>query len=211
MCKHTDFYKGRTWHHRRCRKCLYDERVTAHTVFHDLKMPLLKAFQMSFRIPAKKKGMSTVELGCEVGVQQKTAWFFKRKLQIAMKPDCSDKLKVNVEMDETLIGGYSKGKIGKSLDEKEAVMVSVERLEDGSIGNIGLLHIEDFAKATFKKAVDKMVDTNATINTNEFPSWEALKKDNPNLKTKKSEKGKAFKEMHEQIMLVKMCLRGTPS
>jgi len=93
------------------------------------------------------------------------------------------------DSDETLIGGYSKGKIS-------------------SIGNINLLQIEDFKKAIFKQAVEKMVDTNATITTDEFPSWEALKKDSPNLKTKKSEKGKAFKEMHEQIMLVKMWLRG---
>ncbi len=65
--------KGKTYYHRRCRKCLYDESATSNTLFHDLKMPLLKAFQMTFRIAGKKKGMSTVELGAEVGVQQKTA------------------------------------------------------------------------------------------------------------------------------------------
>lgn len=208
MCSHTVFYKGRTWHHRRCRKCLYDESVTAHTVFHDMKMPILKAFQMAFRIAARKKGMSTVELGVEVGVQQKTAWFFKRKLQIAMQPSGASMLKTNVEMDETLIGGYSAGKPGRSHDEKEAVMVAIERLEDGRTGNIALRQIEGFGKDTFEQAVDEMVDKGAAITTDDFSSWVALKKDMPSLKTKKSEKGTAFKEMHEQIMLVKMWLRG---
>eukprot|EP01036_Dinobryon_divergens_P058153 gene58153-77597_t len=41
-CGHGEYYKGRTWHHRRCRKCMYDESVTANTVFHDLKMSVLQ-------------------------------------------------------------------------------------------------------------------------------------------------------------------------
>jgi len=54
--------------------------VTANTVFYGMKIPLLKAFHFAFRLAAKKKGMSTVELGNEVGEQQKIAWLFKRKV-----------------------------------------------------------------------------------------------------------------------------------
>lgn len=111
-------------------------------------------------------------------------------------------------MDETLIGSYSEGKIGRSHDEKEAVMVAIEKLEDGRTGNIGLRQIAYFRKDTFEQAVDEMVDKGATITTDEFRSWMALKEGMPKLKTKKSEKGKAFKEIHQQIMLVRMWLRG---
>ncbi len=45
---------------------------------------MLKAFHMIFRLTAKKKGMSTTELGAEVGVQQKTALLFKREVQVVM-------------------------------------------------------------------------------------------------------------------------------
>lgn len=44
--------------------------------------------------------MSTIELGTEVGVQQKTAWLFKRKVQAAMKKDKDDKLNGKVDIDE---------------------------------------------------------------------------------------------------------------
>lgn len=40
--------KGRTYYHRRCSKCHYDESVLANTVFHGMKMPILKAFHMIF-------------------------------------------------------------------------------------------------------------------------------------------------------------------
>ena len=67
-------------------------------------MPVLKAFHIIFRLTAKKKEMSTTELGSEVGVQQKTASLFKRKVLVAMKQDENDKLKDNVEADETIVG-----------------------------------------------------------------------------------------------------------
>ena len=80
-------------------------------------MPILKAYHMVFRLTAKKKGISTIELGTEVGVQQKTDWLFKRKVQAVMKKDRDDKMKGTVEVDETLIGGYSTAK-GRSTKQK---------------------------------------------------------------------------------------------
>src|ERR1700759_4810063 len=70
-CGCRESNKGRTSHHRRCKKCDYDESVTADTLFHGMKLPILKAFRIMFRLTAKKKGMSTVELAFEVEVQQK--------------------------------------------------------------------------------------------------------------------------------------------
>ena len=103
-CGCTNSKKGRTCYHLRCKECGYDESVTANTVFHGIKMLLVKAFYMVFRLTAKKKGMSTVELGSEVGVQQKTAWLFKRKVQAVLKEGGKDKLTGKVDVDEMLVG-----------------------------------------------------------------------------------------------------------
>jgi hypothetical protein len=54
-CGCTKYYKGRTRFHLRCRSCGYDESVTAQTIFHKLKIPLLKAFGMAFRLSVRKK------------------------------------------------------------------------------------------------------------------------------------------------------------
>ncbi len=124
-CGCKESYKGRTYYYWRCKRCGYDESVTANTIFHGIKMPLLKAFHMIFRLTAKKKGMSTVELGAEVGVEQKTAWLFKRKVQAAMKKDRDDKLRGRVDVDETLVGGYSAA-VGRSTETKSALLVAVE-------------------------------------------------------------------------------------
>jgi len=208
-CGCTEYKKGRTWYHRRCKKCGYDESVTANAVFHAVKMPVLKAFHMAFHLTARKKGMSTVELGAEVGVEQKTAWLFKRKVQAVMKKGGNDKLKGKVDVDEMLVGGYSEGEKGRSLETKSAVMVCVEKLDEGKTGNINFSVLENFEAETMKYAMQEIIEPDAHIKTDQNPSYESLKGDFKSLETMLSAKGSNFEELHKQIMLFKNWLRGT--
>lgn len=84
-CGCRRYIKGRTSFHRRCRDCGYDESLTANTLFHDMRMPVKKAFYMLFTIGTRLKGMSTAELARMVHVQQRTGWLFKRKMQVGMQ------------------------------------------------------------------------------------------------------------------------------
>ena len=207
-CGHEKHYKGKTWYHRKCRQCGYSESVTANTVFHGMKMPILKAFHMIFRLTAKKKGMSTIELGSEVGVQQKTAWLFKRKVQVAMKQNNQDKLKGSVDADETLVGGYTNKSKGRSLESKEALLLAAEKLPDGRTGNIRIQHIENFETLALKYALKDMIDEQATITTDNFRSYQHLKKE-MKIQTVISNMGQSLEELHKQIMQFKNWLRGT--
>jgi hypothetical protein len=207
-CGCKESYKGRTYYHRRCKKCSYDESVLANTVFHGMKMPLLKAFHMIFRLTAKKKGMSTTELGAEVGVQQKTAWLFKRKIQVSMRQHKNDKLDGNVDVDETMLGfhtGREHG--GRSLQKREALMVAVEILPDGRTGNMRMEHIENFKADTLKYALKNMVHATASIRADDYCSYNAIK---PEMKItiERSDNGKAYQELHRQIMQFKNWLVG---
>lgn len=208
QCGCNDSNKGRMYYYRRCKSCGYDESVTANTVFHGIKMPILKAFHMIFRLTAKKKGMSTVELGSEVDVQQKTAWLFKRKVQSVMKEYGKDKLQGNVDVDEMLIGGYSKGHIGRSLESKSAILISVEKLPEGQTGNVNFAQLENFEALTMKYAIKESVEAEAHIRTDQHRSYESLKEELKNLETLPSEKGANFDELHKQIMLFKNWIRG---
>lgn len=202
-------YSGRTYYYRRCKNCDYNESVTANTVFHGIKMPILKAFHMVFRLTAKKKGMSTVELGSEVGVQQMTAWLFKRKVQAVMKKDKDDKLNGNVNVDETIVGGYSASEPGRSLECKNAVLIAVEILPDGRTGNIDMEHIENFKAETLKYAIMDCVSPDAKITTDKFHSYKKLEQEMSNIETVFSQKGSGMEELHKQIMQFKNWLRGT--
>jgi len=201
--------KGRTYYHRRCKQCNYDESVLANTVFHGMKMPVLKAFHMIFRLTAKKKGMSTIELGAEVGVEQKTAWLFKRKIQVAMKQDNNDKLNGNIDVDETLLGFHTGRKDGgRSLEKRKALMVAVQILPDGRTGNIRMQDIENFKAATLKYAIKDMVQSTASIRADDYCSYYSLQQQGMNIKIQRSHNGIAFEELHRQIMQFKNWLVG---
>jgi len=60
---------------------------------------------MAFRLPAKKKGMSTTELAREFSANQKSSGLFKRKTPEAMKSSGKHPLDSKAEVDELLIGG----------------------------------------------------------------------------------------------------------
>jgi transposase-like protein len=206
-CGYEKYYKGKTYYHRKCRNCSYDESVTANTVFHGMKMPIVKAFHMVFRLTAKKKGMSTTELGNEVGVQQKTAWLFKRKVQVAMKQKNSHKLTTNVDADETIIGGYTNKNKGRSLDTKEALLIAAEKLPDGRTGNIRIQQIANFEALTLRYALKEMIEADAMIVTDSHASYRHLKKD-MNIETVLSKRGRSLEQLHKQIMQFKNWLRG---
>ena len=202
--------KGRTYYHRRCKQCSYDESVLANTIFHGMKMPILKAFHMIFRLTAKKKGMSTTELGAEVGVEQKTAWLFKRKIQVAMKQDNHSKLKGNVDVDETLLGFHTGRKEGgRSLEKRKALMVAAEILADGRTGNIRIHDIENFKADTLKYAIKDIVHPTASIRTDDYCSYFTIQQQGmTNIKIERSQNGKAFEELHRQVMQFKNWLVG---
>jgi hypothetical protein len=173
-----------------------------------MKMPVLKAFHMIFRLTAKKKGMSTTELGAEVGVEQKTAWLFKRKIQVAMRQDDGDKLNGKVDVDETLLGFHTNRKSGgRSLDKRKALLVAVEILADGRAGNIRIKDIENFKALTLKYAIKDTVSSTASIRTDNYCSYNRLKQE-MNIVTEQSQNGKAFQQIHRQIMLFKNWLVG---
>lgn len=206
-CGCKEHVKGRTYYRRRCKRCMYDESVTANTVFHGMKMPILKAFHIIFRLTAKKKGMSTTELGAEVGVQQKTAWLFKRKIQVAMKQD--NKLKGNVDVDETMLGFHSDRKRGgRNLEKREALLVAAEILPDGRTGNIGMQQIENFKADTLKLALKKIIGMDAVLRADDYVSYYTLQQGGMAISLVRSEKGMAFQELHRQIMQFKNWLVG---
>jgi len=207
-CNATKYLKGRTAFHLRCGKCGYDESVTAHTLFHKIKIPLIKAFGMGFRIAVRKKGMSTVELANEFAVNQKSSWLFKRKSQEAMKSSGKHLLATKVEVDELMIGGPEPGKRGRSKGDKKLVVIAVEKVKGNKIGRAYAEVIEDASAESFKPFFEKYIDKdNAQVVTDEWKGYWPLESEFE-IKQKPSAGGENFPGLHFVIMNLKGWLRG---
>lgn len=207
-CGCTKSYKGKTRFHLRCQDCRYDESVTANTVFHKLKIPLLKAFGMSFRIAVKKKGMSTTELAREFSINQKSSWLFKRKAQESMKSSGSYPLEGKVEVDELFIGGPEKNKRGRNKGEKKLVVIAVEKVKSHKLGRAYAEVIEKASAECFTPFFERYIDKdNTQVTTDGWRGYWPLESEF-DIKQKVSKSGKNFPGLHAVIMNLKGWLRG---
>lgn len=148
-CGYDKYYKGKKPYSRRCLRCKYDESPTAGTMFDKVKFSLHLSFHILFKLSARKKGLSTIELSKEFGLRQKTCWAFKWKIQQAMKSSGKYPLEGEVHVDECFIGGHEEQKRGRSHGEKKLVIVALEIVK-GGVGRAYAEIITDSSSKSFE-------------------------------------------------------------
>ena len=103
----------------RCKNTGKYFNVKTKTIFHKTSLPLIKWFEAIWRILSNKRGINSVQLGSDIGVSQKTAWFMLHRIRKALGIDNDvgsedegggGKLNGTVEVDETFIGGKNKNR-----------------------------------------------------------------------------------------------------
>jgi len=83
-CGNTNYCEGKSPFSKRCTKCKHDESAIAHTVFHNCKFPINKAFYIAYHICNQKKQISSYEFARRLSIRQMTCWKFKTKIKNAL-------------------------------------------------------------------------------------------------------------------------------
>ena len=77
--------------------------VTVGTIFESSKIPLTKWLNAVYVVTAHKKGISSHQLGRDLGVTQRTAWFMIHRIREMMKQVAPAKMEGIVQMDEAYL------------------------------------------------------------------------------------------------------------
>jgi len=194
---------------KKCTKCQSKESSTAHTLFHKLKFPILKAFWIIYLVATNKKGISSCELSRKLSLRQKTCWSFKRKVMEAMKSSGNYLITKDVEVDETHVGGKEEGKPGRSNGKKQKVVVAIEKSGAYGVKRMYAKVITKFSKDQIGGFMQSCIEPTANVKTDGWQAYKGLKDTFKNLVIEKSEKGKNYPTMHRCIMMLKAWLRGT--
>lgn len=127
FCGHQKYSLVSTRMLYKCMKCGKQISVTAGTIFHKTKTPLLKWFWLIFRMATSKTGVSIAEMRRELEIKDyKTIWTMAHKVRKAMADrDAQYKLAGLVELDESFFGPASEGKRGRGAKHKGLVIVAV--------------------------------------------------------------------------------------
>jgi transposase-like protein len=119
-----------------CHACKSSFNVLSGTIFEKTKIPLQKWFLAINLILNAKKSLSSYQLGRDVDVNQRSAWYMQTRIRAAMTDDPADLLRGIIEADETYVGGkprrtnkkadHTPNKPGRGT-KKTAVIGAVER------------------------------------------------------------------------------------
>ena len=112
-CTATEPYYIKTQKRWKCRNCRIQFSVKRGTIFEDSPISLTKWLPALWLLVNCKNGISSHELGKDLGVAQKTAWFMLHRLRLAVKADhwgtkLGGKDDAGVEVDESFVGGKLK-------------------------------------------------------------------------------------------------------
>lgn len=80
-CGNENYCDGKTVGSRRCTRCKTDESATAHTLFHNCKFPMNKAFYIAYTLCVEGRVISSYELANSLGLNQMTCWKFRKRIQ----------------------------------------------------------------------------------------------------------------------------------
>lgn len=209
-CEHTASQIRKNFS-RTCNKCNHTETAPANTLFHKMKFGLRKAFFICFEMSTTTKSLSASYMGVRFGVTEKTARLFMHKIREAMKSSENHPMKGTVHIDEFVVGGKEKGKVGRSYDsKKKKVVTAVELTDKGKIKRMYALTIDNFSSKELEKIFDKHIDETATVTTDLWKGYLPLFKDY-NISQIESNGGKNFMALHTMIHQVKSWIRTTYS
>jgi transposase-like protein len=150
-----------------CNACRYQFSATAGTIFHDSHLSLSKWFLAIYLITESKKGISALQMKRTLGVAYQTAWYLCHRIRAAMRDVNCEFLKGIVEVDETYVGGKTRG-MGRGYKGNKAIAIGAVQRE----GKIRLQVIRHADRATLHKFIADNTDPKTeAIYTDELPAY----------------------------------------
>ena len=157
--------------------------VKTNTVFDNTKMDLQKWFMAIWLVTSHKKGISSLQLGRDLGITQKSAWFMLQRIRncFGLNDDNNEKLQGEIEIDETYVGGKAQNRsmkirADKTEETKEkyrksAVLGMVERG-----GNVRAMHVSNATELSLLPPLVNNIAFGSTIYSDELKSYKKLER-----------------------------------
>ena len=164
----------------RCKNTGLYFNVKTNTMFDSSKISLQKWFMAIWLITMHKKGISSHQLGRDIEVTQKTAWFMLQRIRNCYGIENDHELDNKVELDETYIGGAEKnkhadkkteGNQGRSCKTKTPVFGMVERK-----GKLVAKVVKSTAAKYLVPEIIKTIKETATVFTDEWLAYNNIDK-----------------------------------
>ena len=163
-----------------CRDCGRQSTVTAGTIFDKTRTPLRVWLAAAWYLTNQKQGVSALGLQRVLGLgSYETAWTMLHRFRRAMVRPGRERLKGQVEVDETLLALTDRqepiSRAGrKSNTDKVLVVIAVEMLQPKGFGRIRLRRIADDSASCVIPFVQEAVEPGAEVCTDASAAYRTL-------------------------------------
>jgi len=152
--------------------------VKTDTLFDNTKMELQKWFLAIWIVTSHKKGISSLQLGRDLNITQKSAWFMLQRIRKCFGIENNNELDNEVEADETYVGGKNKNRHnnkkavasqGRSAKDKTPVVGTVERN-----GKLNANVVENVGSVSLTREIVANVKESASLYTDEWLGYKGV-------------------------------------
>lgn len=152
--------------------------IKVGTIFEDSPLGLDKWLCAMWLIVNCKNGISSYEVGRDLGISQKSAWHMMHRIRLAMQDDLTGgMLGGEVEVDETFIGGKvrnmhkdRKARVTaehRNTGNKTVVLGILERASEGKPKRVRATVLADRKKASIQPEIIAHVEKGASLHSDE--------------------------------------------
>ena len=175
-CGDTKYYYISARRTFQCKRNRHQVSLTADTVMHRTKQPLLLWFWAAYIMTTETPGISALQLQRQLGLKRyEVAYTLLQKFRASMVRHDRNKIYGTVEVDETYIGGATTGgKRGRGT-RKTIVVAAVER-KGKYMGRIRLRKIPDVSENSLLKFIKDVIEPRSYIETDGFSSYQNLER-----------------------------------
>ena len=151
-----------------CDRCGHQVSPLAGTIFHKSTTSLKVWFDAIYEMATTRSGFAAKALQRKHGVTYKTAWRMYNQIRKLLDESPSI-FSGEVEVDETYVGGTSRGKRGRGAEGKVAVIGIVQRQ-----GKVMARTIPNIKRSTLLPYIAEHIAPDTVLYTDEFPSYDHI-------------------------------------
>jgi hypothetical protein len=134
-------------------------------------VPLNTWLVVAWHLVQTKIGVSALSVQRITGVNYPTAWLLLQKMRAAMNQDEREKLRGDIEFDETYVGGVDPGAAGRSRGKKSPVAVACEVVSPKAMGRIRLARLPDASALAIADFLERNVEPGSVLLCDDWASY----------------------------------------
>ncbi|MDP8983399.1 MAG: IS1595 family transposase [Acidobacteriota bacterium] len=149
------------------------------TIFEDSPLPLSKWLPAVWLIVGCKNGISSYEIGRDLGISQKSSWHMMHRIRYALQSGSIEKFSGHVEVDETFIGGASRNmhKAKRARVIKGSLRSAGKTIVMGILERGGKVHtaiVPNVRRKPLHDEIKKHVEPGSDIYSDKLHSYKTL-------------------------------------